>query len=528
MSDPQAEPYSYDLVPYPDKPYAQTHPDRLATIARLFGMTPPSIGECRVLEIGCGSGGNLIPMAEALPDSRFVGIDLSEAQIADGHGVVRQLGLSNIELRHLDILGVGPDFGKFHYILCHGVYSWVPKPVQERILDICASNLAEDGVAYVSYNTYPGWHLREMIRHMMRYHADRFTDPKEQVAQARALLDFLGTAAGDDEVYGKLLRRETRLLRGLPDAYLFHEHLEGVNAPIYFHEFAERLAQRRLQYIGDAQVAAMYSENLPDEVAATLKRVALGMVQMEQYMDFVVNRGFRQSLLCHEGVALDRRLRAERLEGLYVASPLKRVGPDEPAPNDAGLKFQHRSDERSITTKSPLLRAALEQLEACWPGSIAFPHLLATARERMGLPTVDTTENAARIAKVLGTSLLKCYLAGLAELRCTPSPFTTSVSERPAARASARLKAASQSGVTNCRHESVRLRDLDRHVLQHLDGTRDHTQLLAVLKALVEQGTLVVQQDGRPMASGQQSINDLAEALDESLGRLASAALLVR
>src|SRR5262245_31918292 len=205
---------SYDEVPYDSYPYPQTHPSRLATVATLFGMNPPPVGNCRVLELGCAGGGNIIPMAEGLPESEFVGIDLSGRQIADAQQIARTLGLSNITLRHASILDVDESYGPFDYVICHGVFSWVPDVVREKILDICAKHLTPQGVAYVSYNTYPGWHMRGMIRDMMRFHALRFADARAQVKQARALLDFLAKSAPKDGgAYSALLRSELEALR---------------------------------------------------------------------------------------------------------------------------------------------------------------------------------------------------------------------------------------------------------------------------------------------------------------------------
>jgi hypothetical protein len=59
MSHPSAATNPYDEVPYPDKPVPKSHPDRLAAVATLFGMQPPAIDHCRVLELGCASGRNL-------------------------------------------------------------------------------------------------------------------------------------------------------------------------------------------------------------------------------------------------------------------------------------------------------------------------------------------------------------------------------------------------------------------------------------------------------------------------------------
>src|SRR5262245_33479507 len=100
---PTPTPTSYDIFPYESHPFAQTHPDRLATVATLLGLKPPPVAKCRVLEIGCSDGGNLIPMAVELPGSTFLGIDLSAREIEDGQAMLDKLGLPNIELRRMGI-----------------------------------------------------------------------------------------------------------------------------------------------------------------------------------------------------------------------------------------------------------------------------------------------------------------------------------------------------------------------------------------------------------------------------------------
>src|SRR5262249_49773642 len=122
---------SYDEMPYMHRAFPQTHPDRLATLAKLFGLTPPDLETCRVLELGCASGDNLIPMAVTLPNAQFVGLDFSERQIDEGQGIVEALQLANIELRHADITHIDQSWGNFDYIICHGIYSWVPEAVRE-------------------------------------------------------------------------------------------------------------------------------------------------------------------------------------------------------------------------------------------------------------------------------------------------------------------------------------------------------------------------------------------------------------
>src|SRR5262249_55523737 len=163
--------------------HAQTHPNRLAVIASLFGMTPAPVERCRVLELGCGNGSNVIPMAASLPESNFVGIDLAGEPVAEGNQMVSELGLQNIRLVHGSVTTIGDDWGQFDYILAHGLFSWVPAEVRSCILRLCRERLAPEGVAFISYNALPGCHVRNMLREMMLFHTRNFQSPNERVQQ---------------------------------------------------------------------------------------------------------------------------------------------------------------------------------------------------------------------------------------------------------------------------------------------------------------------------------------------------------
>src|SRR5947207_11530446 len=103
---------SYDNVPYPSHAFPFSHPSRLAAVARLMGLDTPPVQRCRVLELGCASGGNLIPMAATLPQARFLGIDLSPVQIDAARQTAAALDLHNIELRRMSILDITADLGQ--------------------------------------------------------------------------------------------------------------------------------------------------------------------------------------------------------------------------------------------------------------------------------------------------------------------------------------------------------------------------------------------------------------------------------
>ena len=154
---------SYDRLPYEARSYPRTHPDRLATMATLVGMRPPPVPGCRVLELGCAAGGNLLPMASALPESTFVGIDLSARQVGEGQRLIEAFELRNVRLEVGTILEVDESWGVFDHIICQGVHSWVPTRVRDKILAVCAHHLTANAVAYISYNTHPGIEMIVML-----------------------------------------------------------------------------------------------------------------------------------------------------------------------------------------------------------------------------------------------------------------------------------------------------------------------------------------------------------------------------
>ncbi len=293
---------SYDRVPYPSSSIHSAHPDNLATRALLFGLEPPDLRCVRVLELGCADGGNLIPMASELPEGRFLGLDLSPRQIEDGRRRLEALGLPNVELRAMSILDVdaGASLGEFDYVLVHGVFSWVGPEVQDAILRICRECLAPRGVAYVSYNTFPGWHQRMMVREMMTFYTHGLEDPWERAERGLGLLEIVTeAAAGGDELHARFLRSRLEHLSGYRDrpSYVIHEYLEESNAPVYFHDFMARASRHGLQYLADAETELAEIEILKPAVAERLRAAAGDRVGLEQALDFVVNRAFRRSLL---------------------------------------------------------------------------------------------------------------------------------------------------------------------------------------------------------------------------------------
>jgi hypothetical protein len=486
----------YDVVPYPGHPYAQTHPDRLATLGSLFRIDPPPLEACRVLELGCGDAGNLVPMAVALPGARFRGIDASEGAIARGRALVEVLGLTNVTLEVGEIEELELPSEAFDYVIAHGVYSWVGAPVRDRLLELCRSALSERGIAYVSYNVLPGGRLSGALRDMLVFHTAGLDDPAERVEQARALLRLLIAGWSDEHEFGAIMRRQSERLLERSDETLFHDELAAVNEPVYFHAFVAHAARCGLQYLAEADFFEMQTGVLPEPLSDELLRIE-DVIRREQYLDFIKGRMFRQTLLCRAELELDRRPEPVIVEHLAVSSPTQPTGVSD---RKGRLTFEGPTGS-TLTTDHPLVSRALERVGRSWPGAIWVRDLIP-----------EDASEADRVA-VCG-AILRCYAANIVQLHATPPPLTASVSERPEASPLARHQARSGHLVTNLRHASVRLEDdLGRRLVVVLDGTRDRVQLLHELRTFL-------------LETGYEVPNPLEAGLERSLEGLARLALL--
>jgi cyclopropane fatty-acyl-phospholipid synthase-like methyltransferase len=468
---------TYDAVPYAGKPFLRTHPRRLAALATLFGMKPRPVERCRVLELGCTDGGNLIPMALGLPESEFVGIDLSAQEVAAGHELIKQLGLKNIDLHALDLTLIDATWGKFDYIIAHGIYAWVPAAVRDAILRIASQNLAPQGVAFVSYNAYPGGYLRRMLREMMQYHIAGIEDPQERIAKAKDLLVFVQSSTDSrDKHYQAFVKREISEVLERPAHSLFHDELEENWEPVFFHQFMAHAQQHGLQFLSESDYWEMADNRLhPD---ATKQLTALGgddRIAREQYRDFLKCRRFRRTLLCHENVALDTPVKSDSLRTLYVASSAE-SGSVSPEEESAGVRAFHNDTGAQMKTSHPLVIALISRLIASSPRSIHFDELLA----EFG------SENIEPVSEVL----LSMYAAGLIELAAWRPAFASVAGERPEASPLARIQATRGSAMTTLTHASVEAADdRVRRLVTLLDGTRDRAALKKDLSSSMPEGT---------------------------------------
>lgn len=451
----------YDKVEYFSHPISKSHPAHLNVIAQLFGLQPPSVEKCRVLELGCGDGGNILPLASTYPEAQFLGIDLSKQAIKRGDDLIKESKLSNIELVACDLLEFDPAKESYDYVITHGLYSWVPDNVKKRTLEIIRSALAPNGIAFLSFNTLPGWHQRCLTREFMTFHTAGMEAPKLRVSQARAAVEFLADAASYRSlVYRMVLAEEKDTISKLTDWHLAHEYLEETNDPRYFVTFVEEIELAGLQYLADAELSQMLPLEFPEEVQDRITKLSRDVIRLEQYLDFLRNRMFRRSLLVRNDVEIRREFKAEDVMNLNVASPMRSTL------NELSQRHFKHPNGGGITADNSITTRALEELERVYPGDLHFEELCRTVGA--------TTQNA---RFTLAAGILKCVISDLLVLRPSTAPISISYGEKPEATSLAKIQAAKGPVVVNNLHEEVSLQDETRKLIQLLDGTRSLNDL---------------------------------------------------
>jgi methyltransferase-like protein/2-polyprenyl-3-methyl-5-hydroxy-6-metoxy-1,4-benzoquinol methylase len=517
---------SYDELPYSDHCFPYSQPDHMAAVAVLRGMEPPPVASARVLELGCGRGGNLIPLALGLPGGRFLGIDLSGRQIAEGQTTARELGLDNLELRAMSIAELGPEFGVFDYIICHGVYSWVPRPIRDKILEICSANLAPRGIAYVSYNTYPGWHERGLVRELLAYHVGNTPQALDRVQRARGFLeDLVRVLPVKTTPYARIIRSEGEFLRGVSNTYMYHEHLEDVNYPLYFHEFMAEAGARGLGFVGEARTPGLI-DNLPLDARAALDRWAEDDLAREQYLDFLNNRTFRRTLLSQAEALRGCTPRTQLTDRMTISTGVKPVSEHPDVISDAPEQFRRPEGIENLTTNNPLIKAALVTLFEADCRALSFDELWEAIRKRLGDRLSDIAGDT-EARENLSAALLRCFGTGLLDFHVHPPRFASGAGQKPIASPLARLQLDREQAVTNLRGRGVELDEFHRLVLKRLDGTRDRAALLQELRALFESGEFTIEQSGRAVRDPTVLEGLIRSELEPTLRRLAGLALLM-
>lgn len=409
MSDPLRA--HYDAIPSFHGSIPESHPARLAAIGRLIGFPAASPDRCRVLELGCATGLNLLPLAERLPQSQFVGADLSPVQIEAAESLRAESGLENVQFVCADLRDWEPEAGAFDYVIAHGVYSWVPDEVKDRLLAICARALAPQGIAYVSYNVLPGWSIRGALRQILL--RELSGDPIES---AQRVLPLLAQSFAQQPGHeASLMRSALAEMQAKTPAALFHDDLAPINDPVTFRQFTDHAGRHGLNWFAEAHFASLPFDHLPLAARQPLQALAADPLQAQQYLDLLGHRGFRNSLLTRGPAPDFNRLQPSVIRQCAVSSRL--------APADSRISLApgqplqlHGPHGFKMAVEKPEQKAFFAALCQLAPQRVPFEKVLAQATEllkRAGVAqTIDPDLMAHGLLKLYFVDQVDLFFAG--------------------------------------------------------------------------------------------------------------------
>ena len=490
----------------------QTHPEHLATLGVFFGMTPPPLENCRVLELGCGDGNSLLAHAFNLPDAHFVGVDLAEKHIEKAKRSVKELNLKNIEFHQTDVMQMSvDDFGKFDFITAHGLFSWVPDVVREKILSLYQEMLTPNGIGYISFNAFPGARQRQMVGDITRYFTRTISEPSEKVKRSIAFLDFLAENAGEAEVYQAVLKKELERFLKLEQSEIFHDDLAETNQPFYFYEFAEMLEKNELQFLAEADLYAMFPGGLSEEASEFINSLD-DIIEREQYLDFFRGHTFRQVLFCRKEIELNRRIEPFVLKNFLFNSQIRPASPK--------FNFVENNPETFVSVKGdsieiaqPLAKAALFYLGQIWARSAGFFEIINAAREILVSRGYKSDDWQTKFETASEIFLEICCQTDLIKLHLRQSKAAAEISEKPKINDFARWQLRDSVDLLTLYNVGVSFEDeFTRRLLDLLDGTRNRAEILSEMRSFVESSE-EIQHTENPVA-------ELSERIERILRQL--------
>lgn len=471
---------SYNQFHYKSLPIPETHPRHLAVLGRLFGLGTADVERCRVLELGCATGGNIIPMAFHYPDAECVGIDLSASQIEVGQQLINNLGLTNIELRQGNILDLNNELGVFDYIIAHGVYSWVPEPVREQLLKLSRLLLRPGGLVYISFNTLPGWHMRGTLRDFLLYACRTEKSDREKLKKAVEELGRLDRALdGLEALSAKYLREEIRIAQSADPSYLLYEHLADENTPFLFTDFLNDTRCHGLRYLCDTELATLFPATYGEAVERELESIGDDMA-LEQWLDFVSNRNMRRSLLCRDDEPATEALSLDAFSEFAFSTNL--IPPEKiiiSAEESLSLK---QPDGTPVQISHPLTKMMVLEMIAAQPAYLSLGTLFPKAHQKL------VSHGFGGYAEDYESCLMELFsLFSHRTIEASPQQIQchNKRGDKPRATALARAQSTSGAGfVTTATHGDLEIDEAALRLLTYLDG--EHT--LDQVVALFDQG----------------------------------------
>ncbi|HNC22842.1 MAG TPA: methyltransferase domain-containing protein [Opitutaceae bacterium] len=231
-------------------------PQESALFAR-YGLAP----DCRIADIGCGSGEITARLGGLFPKAEVLGVDILESSVALARS--RHAALApRVQFQQGDAFALDLPTGSFDLVVCRHVTQSIPEP--QRVLTELVRITRPGGWVHVLSEDYCMLHFMPGARD-----PDRFWH------------EWVRTAAGSMGVDERVGRRTWPMLQalGLQDLRVDYVVVDTVRVPRAV--FATIIEAWRDGYTG---VISQYSHQPPEEVRAYFDQMIASILDPAQYV----------------------------------------------------------------------------------------------------------------------------------------------------------------------------------------------------------------------------------------------------
>ncbi|MEA3642608.1 MAG: class I SAM-dependent methyltransferase [Lamprobacter sp.] len=266
---------------------------------RIKGFKAPQTSKFRYLELGCGQGFGLNLIAALYPDSDFVGVDFNPQHIAHARDLAAAAGLTNVRFEEADFMALSRNwpYGQFHFVVLHGIYSWVSETLRGAICSCLDQALLSGALAYVSYNAMPGWISALPLQKLLQRHQiARGLSPLPAIDQGFAFMDQLSSSgAALFNALPQLAKRMEETVKK-DKSYLIQEYLHENWHPLWFSQVCAEMERAKLSFAGSATLPENYLPTLLPEQMRALVMAYDDPTFSQELIDCLINQAFRRDL----------------------------------------------------------------------------------------------------------------------------------------------------------------------------------------------------------------------------------------
>ncbi|WP_158927880.1 class I SAM-dependent methyltransferase [Acidisphaera sp. S103] len=341
--------------------YRQQSPAMMA-LACLMGSVdvrlPAADDPLQVLELGCGQGFGAMILAASNPAWHVTAVDFNPAHVAAARLWAAEAELTNVTFIEADLATLAEDTAsrlipEADFVTLHGVWSWVPRSVQDGIVRLLRNKVRAGGVVHVSYNALPAWGPVLGMQRVMREAGRRLAWRSDrQAEEGLAIIQSLLAAEARQLNQSSLGQSLIGRLDKMPAAYLAHEYMNEHWQPCFMADVAGALADAKLDFVASSQLV----ENFPDLLLTEPQRAVVQKfedpIMRETIKDLCVERALRHDVYVRGAQRLDPASRDAALADVRIGLNIH--------PDDLPLEVQMPAGKAELNPDfyQPIVRAA--------------------------------------------------------------------------------------------------------------------------------------------------------------------------